>query len=179
MTQPPQQPYGNQPQQPYGNQPYGQQPGQPYPNQYQQPHAQPPKKRKKWPWILLAVVVLFIAAMGGCVALIGGAVDSVDEESNKEVAVTYEVVGDAQGALMTYTSGEMNMAQENGVALPWRKDVTITGLGKMATLTATNGFEDEGSITCRILVDGAVVNENTASGIGASASCSQSDLGGN
>jgi hypothetical protein len=73
----------------------------------------------------------------------------------------------------------MNMAQENGVPLPWRKDVTITGLGKMATLTATNGFEDEGSITCRILVDGAVVNENTASGIGASASCSQSDLGEN
>ncbi|MBC2644739.1 MULTISPECIES: MmpS family transport accessory protein [unclassified Rhodococcus (in: high G+C Gram-positive bacteria)] len=176
MTQPP--PPGP-PQQPYGQQPYPQQPGQPYPNQYGYPPAQPPKKRTKWPWILLAIVVVFIAGVAGCTALVGGAINSVDEESKKEVAVTYEVTGEGQGAIVTYTSADMNMAQESGIALPWTKEVTVTGIIKTASLTASNGFEDSGTITCRILVDGAVVTENTSSGVGATASCIQGDLGGN
>ena len=90
MTQPPQDP--QQPKQPYGEQPqqpYGQQPQQPY-GQPPQGYApqQPPQKKKKWPWILLAIVVLFIALFAGCTALVGGAINSVDEESKKEVVVT-------------------------------------------------------------------------------------------
>jgi hypothetical protein len=99
MTQPPQdpQPYGQQPQQP--QQPYGGQ--QPQPGYA--PYAQPPQKKKKWPWILLAIVVVIIAVVAGCTALVSGAIDSVDEESKKEVVVTYEVTGESDGAIVTYT----------------------------------------------------------------------------
>ena len=186
MTQPPQdpnqpsgdQPYGQHPQQPYGQQPqqpYGQQPPQGYPAQYGQPY-QPPKKKKKWPWILLAIFVVLIAGFAGCTALVGGAVNSIDEESKKEIVITYEVSGDAQGATVTYTSNDTNMAQDTDVALPWTKDVTLTGFVKIATITASNGFDDAGSITCKILADGKVLTENTSNGAGASASCSQSDF---
>ncbi|TYQ10798.1 UNVERIFIED_ORG: uncharacterized protein DUF4352 [Gordonia westfalica J30] len=82
MTDPqnpqPGQPYPGQPQpgQPYGQQPppgqpYGQQPQYapgPYgaPPAYQAP-IQPPKKKKKWPWIvgILVVLIVIIAAVSG------------------------------------------------------------------------------------------------------------------
>ncbi|USC16243.1 DUF4352 domain-containing protein [Rhodococcus sp. 11-3] len=58
MTQPPQQPYGQQPH-----------PGpQSQPQWGAQQPAQPPKKSRKWPWILGAVVALFVViglASGG------------------------------------------------------------------------------------------------------------------
>ncbi|MFF1555664.1 MmpS family transport accessory protein [Rhodococcus erythropolis] len=180
MTQPPQDPnsYGPDPHQPYGQspqQPYGQQPGQGYPPQYGQQYP-PPKKKRKWPWVVLAVVVLFIAAVAGCTALVGGAIDSVDKESKEEVLVTYEVSGDAQSAMITYTSNDSNTAQDADVPLPWTKEVTVTGLVKIATVTASNGFDDDGAITCKIIVDGKVLTENTSNGAGASASCTESDF---
>ncbi|MET3959818.1 hypothetical protein ABIE52_006753 [Rhodococcus sp. OAS809] len=180
MTQPPQdpqQPYGQQPQQPYGQQP--QQPyGQPQQPGYA-PYAQqplPPQKKKKWPWILLAIVVVFIALVAGCTALVGGAINSVDEESKKEIVVTYEVTGESDGAIVTYTGNDSNISQDTAATLPWTKDVTVTGLIKVATLTASNGFDGTGSITCKIIVDGQVLTENTANGAGASASCTESDF---
>lgn len=181
MTQPPQdpnQPYEQQPQQPYGQQPpqqpYGQQPPQGYPAQYGQPPYEPPKKKKKWPWILLAIFVVLIALFAGCTALVGGAINSVDEELNKEVVVTYEVSGTGSSPIITYTANDSNVSQDTAASLPWSKDVTLTGIIKVATLTATNGIGDDGTITCKIIVDGAVVTENTANGAGASASCTQS-----
>ncbi|WP_336873509.1 MmpS family transport accessory protein [Rhodococcus qingshengii] len=181
MTQPPQdpqqpqQPYGEQPQQP--QQPYGQQPQQPY-GQPPQGYApqQPPQKKKKWPWILLAIVVLFIALFAGCTALVGGAINSVDEESKKEVVVTYEVTGDSDGAIITYTANDSNLSQDTAATLPWTKDVTVTGLIKVATVTASNSYDGTGSITCKIIANGKVLTENTANGAGASASCTQSDF---
>lgn len=183
MTQPPQdpqqpqQPYGEQPQQPYGQQPqqpYAQQP-QGYASQYGQPPL-PPQKKKKWPWILLAIVVVFIALFAGCTALVGGAINSVDEESKKEVVVTYEVTGDSEGAIITYTANDSNLSQDTAATLPWTKDVTVTGLIKVATVTASNSYDGTGAITCKIIVDGKVLTENTANGAGASASCTQSDF---
>ncbi|OYD60805.1 MmpS family transport accessory protein [Rhodococcus sp. OK302] len=156
------------------NQAYGQQP-QGQPPQYGQPY-QPPQKKKKWPWILLAIFVVFIALFAGCTALVGGAISSVDEESKKEVVVTYEVTGGAQGAIITYTGKDSNMSQDTAATLPWTKDVTVTGLLKIATVTASNGFDDSGTITCKIIANGKVLTENTANGVGASAMCTQADF---
>lgn len=149
------------------------QPQQPYPGQPPYPPQQPPKKRKKWPWILLAIFVVIIAMFGGCAALIGGAAKSIDDESKSVVSVTYKVTGPATGALITYTIND-NITQDNDVALPWEKKTDVTGLAKTVTLSATNGMNDTGKITCQVLVDGKVIIENTASGTGASASCSGS-----
>ena len=106
----PQQPYPiqggqGQPGQPY----YPPQPGQPYPGY---PATEPPKKkRKKWPWILLAIIVVIIAIVASCSALIGGAVNSVDQESKRVVDVTYEITGDGPTASATYTTGNLDIAQ--------------------------------------------------------------------
>lgn len=149
------------------------QPQQPYPGQPYYPPQQPPKKRKKWPWVLLGIFILLVALFGGCMAVVGKAVDSVDKDSKTVVKVTYKVTGDATGALITYTVND-NMTQDNGVKLPWEKQTEVTGFSKIVTLSATNGMNDDGKITCQVLADGKVVIENTASGAGASASCSGS-----
>lgn len=52
----------------------------------------------------------------------------------------------------------------------------MTGLVKIATVTASNGFDDDGAITCTIIADGKVLTENTSNGAGASASCTESDF---
>jgi len=59
-NQPPQAPYG---QPPDGQSPYGQ------PAPYGQ--AQPPKKRRRWPWIIAIVAgILLLACVGGIVAVV-------------------------------------------------------------------------------------------------------------
>lgn len=160
-----------QPQQPQN---YPQNNGQP---QYQQqPYQQPPKK----PWykrlgciIPLAIVAVMILFVGGCMALFGKAASDVSTEMDKEHTITYSVEGDAQDALVTYNTGETNTAQDNGVAAGWTKDVTVKGFFG-GYMSATNGINDQGTITCKVTANGKTVSENTASGPGASASCNAS-----
>ena len=161
---PPQFPQGQYPQQPYGQQPYG---GQ-YP-----PQMPPARKRKKWPWILGGIILLFVAMVGGCVALIGGAANEIDKEMNREVIVTYRVTGTGTGSI-TWTDKDFNMAQETDAPLPWEKQVTVSGFGKIASLTVTNSSDDGATSTCEIVVDGEVKYTQTAKGPFASANCSGS-----
>lgn len=104
-------------------------------------------------------------------AMVGKVSEEVDKNLNAEHTITYAVTGDAQDGTVTYTVGDGDITQESGVAAGWTKDVTVKGiLG--ANFTVTNGVFDEGTITCQILKDGTVLNENTASGAGTSATCS-------
>lgn len=152
------------------------------PNQPQYPQGQAPqvvyvqqeKKKSKW-WIwLIVLVVVFLALVGGCVAIIGGAADSVQEESEKTATVTYQVTGESSDVLVTYTTGDGNTTQENDIALPWEKEVTVTGFSKYVSVTVTNGIDGSGKVTCTIKQGDKVISTNTASGVGASASCSGS-----
>jgi len=140
-------------------------PGQPY-----LPAAE--KKRKKWPWVVGGIVVVFIAIIGGCAALIGGAAKHVSDEANRVVSVTYRVTGNEQTASITYTDKDFNMAQETNATLPWTRDVQITGFGKLASLNVTNSDADDAESKCEILVDGQVKYTQTAKGPYASADCS-------
>ncbi|MGO3325201.1 hypothetical protein [Gordonia sp. (in: high G+C Gram-positive bacteria)] len=153
-----------------GQPPYGQ-PGQYPPPGY--PGYQPPKKRKVWPWVLVGVIVLFIAMIGGCFAIVGGAAESIDNESKRVVTVTYEITGDGVGSAM-YTTQNWDTAHDTDVTFPWKKDVQITGLGKPVSLMASNNFDSSGTIKCSIRQGDKVIAENTASGPGASANCSGS-----
>ncbi|WP_431817370.1 hypothetical protein [Gordonia jacobaea] len=166
----PQQPYPNQGGTPSGQPYYPPQQGQPYPGY---PATEPPKqKRKKWPWILLAIFVVIIAIIASCSVLVGGAVKSVDDESKRVVDVTYEITGDGPTASATYTTGNLNIAQDTDVPVPWTKQVQISGLGKSVTLSASNSIDGSGTITCAIKQGDKVISTNTSSGPGATASCS-------
>ena len=152
--------------------------GQPY-NQAA-PQGLPPgyEIRQKKPWykkagciIPLILVLLLLAILGGCTALLGGAANEVDKQMNAEYTVTYRITGDAQDALATYWLDETEQSQESGLQAGWEREATIKGF-RGAHLLATNGIHDEGTVTCQIEVNGTVITENTASGAGTSATCS-------
>lgn len=117
----PQPPYG-QPQygpQQYGPPPYG-------PQQYGPPQAAAPKKkRKKWPWILLAVVVLLVG-MFACTA--GGGEDAETTSGGGEGA---EEPAEGEGALGIGDTGQVG---------DWK--VTVNGTETAAT-TGDEYFEEE------------------------------------
>ncbi|MGN2640438.1 MmpS family transport accessory protein [Nocardia takedensis] len=165
---------------PEGRPPYpGQQQPQGYPaGQYgpgaappQGYYQQPPKKKPVWPWILGGVAVVLLVVVGGCVALVAGVVNEVDDELNRQVAVTYEVEGSGTDASITYSGSDFDIAQETAATMPWRKQVTVEGFSSYVSLSATNGANG-GEITCRIKAGDRVVSEQTSSGPYASASCS-------
>lgn len=134
-------------------------------------YYQPPKKKRVWPWVLGGIVLFFILIIGGCFAFFGGVASEIEKESEREVTVTYRVEGTSSDASVTYSGRDMNMSQETAITLPWSKDVTIDGIGKYVSMTASNG-DAGGEITCRILVGDRVISEQTSSGPYASASCS-------
>lgn len=119
----------------------------------------------------LVLVILLIAIIGGCSVITGKAVDEVDKDLNTERTVTYEITGDAQDATVIYNVGETESAQDTGVSTGWSKDVAVKGIFG-ASLTASNGMNDTGAITCKISANGQVLTENTANGEFATATCS-------
>ncbi|MFI1912423.1 MmpS family transport accessory protein [Nocardia sp. NPDC020380] len=97
-------------------------------------------------------------------------------DSERTVTIRYEVTGSAdQGDTIkpsiTYSTGEATTSQDTSAVLPWTKDVTLTGLLKLASLTAQAGDSDGATVTCRILQGDKVLNENTATGGGSIADC--------
>ncbi|UGT60633.1 MmpS family transport accessory protein [Nocardia asteroides] len=163
--------YGR-PQQYPASPPQGQYPGGYGPQGY----AQPPRKKATWPWILGGIALVILLGVGGCMALIAGAVNEVDKEAKREVTVAYEVRGSGGAAAVTYSGRDFDIAQEAEAPLPWSKDVTIDGLGKYVSLTAQSGADGE-ELSCRILVDGRVLSEQTSNGPFSMVSCS-GDAGG-
>ncbi|WP_280418801.1 MmpS family transport accessory protein [Nocardia carnea] len=137
--------------------------------------SQPPKKKPKWPWILVGGILLVILLVcGGCVALMGGIGNEIDKETSEEIAVTYEVTSDGpQASNISYSSGGdgVNTEQANQQPLPWTKEVTVTGFIKSVTLTA-QADEGASTITCRILEGDEVIAEQTSTGPFAAVSCS-------
>ncbi|GAA4541763.1 hypothetical protein [Pseudonocardia xishanensis] len=148
-----QNPYGQQQPGPYQQQPQPQQYGQQWAPQQQahqefgfapqqrQPHptnvpAQLPKpKRRKWPWIVGALVLVPVLFMGGCMALLGGAATAID---NARTGGTTAV-----GQTLTYASG---LGISASVPAPWKADnefeVGRNEQGYESTVTVTNGTKD-------------------------------------
>ena len=126
----PQQPYGQPqggPQQP-GYQQYGQpQPGPQYygPPPYGPPQVAAPKKRKKWPWILLAAFVI-VMGMFACTA--GGGEDAETTSGTEESASGAEEEGAEEAA-----EGEDVLGVgDTGQAGDWM--ITVNGTETAATM---------------------------------------------
>ncbi|MBB3664069.1 hypothetical protein FB384_002973 [Prauserella sediminis] len=126
----------------------------------------------------LSIAGVVVSAVGLVICILwltafGNAANEVDKEANREVAIHYEVTGDAPNATISYTTygdGTTSTSEENVTELPWSKDLTTKGLFKGGNLTVMTGG-DGGSVTCTVAVDGEDAKTSTANGQFATATC--------
>jgi hypothetical protein len=134
-------------------------------------YTQPPKKKHTLRNVLLVILLLFVLAIGGCMALIAGAANEVDKASKRSHEVTYLIGGTTKKADLTYTTdGGTSTEQTNGVKVPWKKVLNIKGdILAVYQISAQN--TGRGTVTCEILVDGKSVKKAQSKGFAAIASC--------
>jgi hypothetical protein len=131
------------------------------------PHLVPKKKRAKWPWVLLAVLVL---GLGGCIAIVASAgqtiSDAVDDYDEDQAA--------------------QKTAVEGAVTITECRIDEITGFGK-ASLEFVNPLDEtKGYISIEIsfldgdtvVGSGSVLFENLAPGQKAKADATSIDVAG-
>ncbi|TAJ46859.1 MAG: DUF4190 domain-containing protein [Herbiconiux sp.] len=134
--------------------------------------------------IVLAIVYTFVF-FGNLATSIGsgsgsGSSGTGIDGSTRQISLIYQVGGtgsDVSVSYTTYADGISATQQQTGQTLPFEQEYTV-GTGGAATynsytLTATNGAVD-GDVTCRIILDGTVVAEQTSTGSYSTASCTAS-----
>lgn len=123
----------------------------------------------------IAGLVASIIGLVICVlwlVVFGKAASDVANQVNQTHTITYDATGDAKDATVDYASfsnGSFSNSTQQ-VSLPWHKDEKATGLVDGSTLTVTAGM-DGGTVTCKVTIDGTVKKQDTATGAGAVASC--------
>ena len=88
----------------------------------------------------------------------------------KAYDVTYHIGGTARSADLTYSNAGGDTEQQNDKAVPWLTSFTGHG-GQFLYVSAQNQGET-GTITCEIILNGAVVKSAQSNGAYAIASCS-------
>jgi len=126
----------------------------------------PQRKRGTTPAIFPAVAVAVVAAVGG------GTLPAAHATGNEEPMIRYEVSGVPGTAEYLSYEIEFSQGHEANVPLPWSKQFKDTPPGHTLLISAQG--HGAGSITCRILVDGKLVSQATASGDPARTVCSPS-----
>jgi len=119
----------------------------------------------------LAITGLVLSIVGLAAIILWSAViktanDEITEEANREAVIVYEVTGDATNVDVTYSvfsDDNMSTKDETVATLPWSKEVKTKGYVKEGQLIVTTG-EAGGSVTCKVTVDGKVVDTATATG---------------
>ncbi|MEV0682110.1 MmpS family transport accessory protein [Actinosynnema sp. NPDC050436] len=121
----------------------------------------------------LVVCVLWVAVFNQALNAATPPLDDLKGHAGKESRVVYEITGTAARAsatFTTYSGGDSSSNKEEITKLPWKKEVTVTGLLSGAGLSAMTGPEG-GSVTCKISVDGVEKKTATATGASAVAAC--------
>lgn len=156
--------YGSQPMPPQGW------PGQyPPPNhgwsgQYPPPNYPPygaspvppaPPAKRRWPWIvgaIVAVIVLIVGGVSATVAVVGG-------QAERETTVIYEITGPPGSVDVEYWIEPGGAAMLEDVPLPWRTEVILKGDNPYASLSASRSEASNVALQCRISVEGETVFE--------------------
>ncbi|MGV0815180.1 hypothetical protein ABQF34_24725 [Mycolicibacterium boenickei] len=134
----------NMPPQPYAGQPY---PGQPYAPGY---YAPPPKKKMTWLWVLLALLVVVVLAVGGYVGFRFYGKD-------RDVTLAYSVIGTGT-AQVSYTGG----SSVKDVELPWAETVTLPSPGSFQVIARPG--DSSVIVACTVSMDGEVIETGVPQG---------------
>lgn len=139
--------------------------------------------------IVLGIIIAFILIVGGCAALVGGAMESAStnsevteveespsgkksekkgsekatEESGDVVVLRVTGKGTTRASI-TYADPNMEMTQETNARLPWTKKFKVDDVGILGfSITAQNN-NGSGSISCSIREGSETLSENTSKG---------------
>jgi MmpS family membrane protein len=132
-------------------------------------------------WFLWSLGALLLAAAGAIVVVaVGGHDDPSPEKQARQAlqptrhTVVYQVTSPgSRSALITYRAdGVNNDKSVDNAKLPWKKEVAITAGPGAAVAQVMAAGGETGSVSCSILVDGRIVDRQTASGQFTDVSCS-------
>ncbi|MFJ4738487.1 hypothetical protein [Streptomyces sp. NPDC088775] len=129
-----------------------------------------PGGRRRWPWVLLVVVLAL--ATGGAVAveLVAGALSRDGIEPRR---IGYRVTGTAKDVTVTYPTwrdGDLATARLTLRTLPWAGETRTRGFMNGGSFAVTLG-PSGGEVACAVTVDDGTVRTATASGAFATATC--------
>lgn len=100
--------------------------------------------------------------------------EKADEPGDGKQKIVFEVTGKGVGKATSITYGVGgNTSQANGAKLPWKKQTTSAESFLILSLVAQSGSGGNGTISCRITVDGKVIVKNSSQGAYAVVTCSE------
>lgn len=121
--------------------------------------SQPPSK-PVWQRIvgrLVGAVLVFAVGYG---ALLWWVHWRMDTEAQRGIGLVYEVSGTVADVHISYHAGDLEQETANSTGLPWRAEVIVTGFAKYGSVSASRTGQDSGTLQCRILRDGVVIDED-------------------
>jgi Mycobacterium membrane protein len=127
--------------------------------------------------ILLSIILAIVYTAGFATGISNAiATAQASATSGPPQTLVYEVTGAGTSTSIFYTTldgTDSGVEQVAGQPLPFTEEQQVaSGAAFQAfSITATNGADDEGDITCRITLDGEVLAEETGTGAFSSAVC--------
>ncbi|BBX50322.1 MmpS family transport accessory protein [Mycolicibacterium poriferae] len=131
--------------------------------------------KRVWLPVLIVIAVVIGAAtvsqlreaFGANPVLVTPTGNNTAESFNPKV-VTYEVFGSGSTGVINYIDLDGIPQRVENAALPWSLTLSTTVPAVSANILAQSDGDD---VTCRILVDGELEEENTATGVNAQTVC--------
>lgn len=131
--------------------------------------------KRVWLPVLIVIAVAIGAAtvsqlreaFGADPVLVTPTGNNTAESFNPKV-VTYEVFGSGSTGVINYVDLDGIPQRVENAALPWSLTLSTTVPAVSANILAQSDGDD---VTCRILVDGELEEENTATGVNAQTVC--------
>ena len=132
--------------------------------------------KKVWLPLLIIVVVVIAGLTVSRIRTFFGSEGIIETPENfadlpepfDPKVVRYEIVGNGSYADINYLDLDAKPQRVDGAALPWSLTLSTTVPAVSANILAQSDGDD---VTCRILVDGEVEEENTATGVNAQTVC--------
>lgn len=120
-------------------------------------------------WGKGAAVAGWGIVVAGCSLFPGGQPDAGETEQSSHTVVLEVAASDADEVDLSYTAGDAQQEEEQGVELPWQQTRTVTDLDSVSVVA--HGTGASGELTCTITVDGQVRDQVSAEGEFALVAC--------